>query len=169
MLGTIVNSLVANSNQRGITLVEVMIAIAIIAIVAAIAVPSYQSQIARQNLVLASENLVSDIKFARSEALKRSDEVEFAITSGANWSYVISDSTSNEIKNVSSSNYSGISGLTLTNLASGAFSFDGVRGLANVPTNTTVSFSASGDSATVVINVVGRAWICDLSGYEDCP
>mgnify|MGYP000020580947 CR=1 FL=1 len=163
------NRLVTSAKQGGITLIEVMIAIAIIAIVAAIAVPAYQSQIARQNLVLVSENLISDIKFARSEALKRSDEVEFAITSGANWSYVISDNASNEIKSVSSSNYSGISGLTLTNLASGAFSFDGVRGLSNVPGNATITFNASGDSASVVVNVVGRAWICDLSGYEDCP
>lgn len=153
----------------GITLIEVLVAVAIIAIVAAIALPYYQSHITRQNLVLVSETLVSDLKLARSEALKRSDDVLFSITSGANWSYVITDSTSTEIKNVSSSNFSNISELTLTNLGSGAFSFDGVRGLSNIPSDATISFVAPGNSASVVLNVAGRAWICDLSGYEDCP
>jgi prepilin-type N-terminal cleavage/methylation domain-containing protein len=153
----------------GITLIEVLVAIAILAIVAAIALPAYQSQIARQNLVLVAETLVSDIKLARSEALKRSDEVSFSITSGANWSYVISDSASTQIKSVSSSNFSNITELTLSNLGGGSFSFDGVRGLSDVPGNATITFNASGDSASVVVNVVGRAWICDLSGYEDCP
>lgn len=159
----------ARAQQAGITLIEVLIAIAIIAIITSIAVPSYQSQIARQSLVLVAESFVSDIKLARSEALKRSDDVSIVITSGANWSYVVSDSASNQIKSVSSTNYSNISGLTLTNLASGAFSFDGFRGLTDVPNDAKVSFSTSGESASVVMNVVGRAWICDLSGYEDCP
>ena len=153
----------------GITLIEVLVAIAIIAIVAAIALPAYQSQIARQNLVLVAETFVSDIKLARSAALKRSEDVSFSITSGANWSYVISDSASTEIKRVSSSNFSNISELTLTDLGSGAFSFDGVRGLSNIPSDAKISFVASSNSASVVLNVVGRAWICDLSGYEDCP
>lgn len=55
--------------QRGFTLVELMIAIAIVAILAAIAVPSMQSITANRKASKLSHELQIDIMYARNQAM----------------------------------------------------------------------------------------------------
>ena len=58
--------------QAGFTLIELMVVVAIAAILASMAVPSFQSLLARRAATAAADSLVSDMTLARSEALKRS-------------------------------------------------------------------------------------------------
>jgi type IV fimbrial biogenesis protein FimT len=60
---------------RGFTTVELMVALAIFALIAAIAAPSFRVFVANQRLRSASFELVSDLVSARSEALKRNTPV----------------------------------------------------------------------------------------------
>ncbi|SFO68424.1 type IV fimbrial biogenesis protein FimT [Ectopseudomonas composti] len=70
-------------SSRGFTLVELMIVLAIIAIVAAIAVPSYQSSIDAGRKTSAINNLLGALQFARSEAVtRRSDQVKVCASGG---------------------------------------------------------------------------------------
>ena len=63
---------------RGFTLVELMVTLAVLAIVMGIAVPSFQEFVKRNQLASAANNLVSSLALARSEAVKRATRVTVA-------------------------------------------------------------------------------------------
>ncbi len=69
-----------NGHQRGFTLIELMIVIVISAIVLAYGVPSFQSFIRNNRLVTETNNLLTDIQIARSEAIKRGAFVSMCIS-----------------------------------------------------------------------------------------
>lgn len=60
---------------RGFTLLELLITLAIVAIVTAVAAPSFSDIIERQRVRSAADNLRSSIELARSEAVKRNSPV----------------------------------------------------------------------------------------------
>lgn len=67
--------LVRMPGQRGFTLVELMVAIAVIAILLMIAVPSFQEAALGSQLRAVANDLVASTHLARSEAIKRNTAV----------------------------------------------------------------------------------------------
>ncbi len=61
--------------NKGLTLIELMVTLVILGIVAAVAVPGYQSLINHNRLTSASNQLLSSVATARSEALKLKEAV----------------------------------------------------------------------------------------------
>lgn len=61
--------------QRGFTLIELLITVAILGVLLALAVPSFQNTIARNNVASAASVLSASISLARSEAVKRGANV----------------------------------------------------------------------------------------------
>jgi type IV fimbrial biogenesis protein FimT len=62
-------------NDAGFTLIELIVTVAIAAIVLAIAVPSFQETITSNRLTTFSNTLVASLNFARSEAIKQNRRV----------------------------------------------------------------------------------------------
>lgn len=70
--------------KKGFTLLELMVTLAVLAIVIGLAVPSFQQMIINNRLNTEVNTLVSALQLARSEAVKRGAEVRVAAVDG-NW------------------------------------------------------------------------------------
>jgi type IV fimbrial biogenesis protein FimT len=68
---------------RGFTLIEAMTVVAMVAIVSAIAAPSFRSFIATMNAKSATFDLIADLATARSEAIKLNQTITLAPVSGS--------------------------------------------------------------------------------------
>ncbi len=87
---------VCNRRIRGFTLIELMVALGIATILVFLAVPSMSAFIKNQRLSSQANDLVADLNFARSEAIKRARPVRICKintsdplncdTTGTNWS-----------------------------------------------------------------------------------
>lgn len=85
----------AAENEKGLTLVELMVAVAIIAVLAAIAVPIYMQDMPRKRLRDAARDLLSQMQSARLNAVSENRRwaVEFDL---ANNRYCVVDSGAND-------------------------------------------------------------------------
>jgi len=66
---------------RGFTLIEAMVAITVMLVLMAVAVPSFRDAAHRSELRSAANDLVTSAHFARSEAIKRNAPVTMCISS----------------------------------------------------------------------------------------
>lgn len=173
-----------NYQQRGVTLVETLMAVTILGIALALAVPSLQDIINKKRIKSAIETLYTDMKLIHSESIKRQSNLFVSFQSGANWCYGVDDSsecdcsTSNDCqidgveKVVRASDFNGIT-MSFTGFTSGVSNsyvqFEGVRGVAS--NSGTVTFSRAGFSATLSSNRLGLLETCsnDLVTYQSCP
>jgi type IV fimbrial biogenesis protein FimT len=64
---------------RGFTLLELMVTIAVLAILTTIAVPNFRDLIQNNRVTTQANELVSALTFARTEAVKRGRNVEVAV------------------------------------------------------------------------------------------
>jgi len=80
--------------MKGFTLVEMMVAIALFALLVAFAYPSYTSFIQNAQIRTTAESIINGLQLARAEAIRRNSNVEFrllnkstgvAVTGGTDW------------------------------------------------------------------------------------
>ncbi len=71
--------------QKGFSLVELMITVAVIGITAAVAIPSYRAWIQNTKVRTAAESILNGIQKARSEALMRNTQVRFTLGANSAW------------------------------------------------------------------------------------
>ena len=69
-------------NAQGLTLVELLIVMAIVAIFAVIGVPGFNSFMAKERLAVATNELYNAYRFARNEALKTSSSMALDAVGG---------------------------------------------------------------------------------------
>lgn len=187
-----------SSRSSGVTLIEVMVAVAIVGMIALIAWPSYQSSISKSRLSGAVEILYQDLQLARSLAIKTACKVTIAFTPSANssWNYQLARSTSCDSvctdpecapKTVNGSQYKDIymSAASFTyidqgnTVETGSIDYDPVRSILyaagedKVIKSGSIDFSTnSGVAVSIKINGVGKVSICTVSGgggYPACP
>jgi type IV fimbrial biogenesis protein FimT len=92
------------NSQRGVTLIELMVAVAVMAIALSLGVPAYSEWIQNTQIRTAAESMLTGVQLARAEGLKRNAAVRFQLTtstdsscalstSGSNWAVSVNDPT----------------------------------------------------------------------------
>jgi len=133
--------------SRGFTLIELMIVIALIAIIAGIAVPNYQSSMQNTRETSARNSLVGALQLARSEAITRNITVTVT-TADSTW--VVNDGTDD---------------IRVIEIPDGVAADDvAVTFQANGRPQTTATIDISGRDVT--LNALGRASIAPVSAPD---
>jgi type IV fimbrial biogenesis protein FimT len=76
------------AKQTGFSLIELMVVIAMVAIVAAIAFPTYKDFIKNTRIRSTTESILAGLQKARTEALRRNANVRFDLDSSFNGSWI---------------------------------------------------------------------------------
>jgi prepilin-type N-terminal cleavage/methylation domain-containing protein len=93
--------------HSGFTIVELMTVIAILAVMTAIAVPNFLSWIPEKRLMSASDDVFSNLQYARIGAIRNNTDWALEFNTGANSYIVLSDykGTNTVVKSVALSSY----------------------------------------------------------------
>lgn len=175
--------------QHGFSIIEAMVVVAIVAILATVAVPSFIELIGKQRLKGAASVLYGDLQYARSEAVQRNIPVTVTFTAGnsATWCYIIHTVVTGttctcgasgsctgsavNLKNVSGADSSGVTmALALTGGAT-EIPFEPRQGMATTSGNITLT-GINSLQVQNQVNLLGRVRLCSpggaVSGYPSC-
>lgn len=175
--------------QKGFTLVELMVTVAIAAILISIAIPSFSSMITNNRLNTISSDLAEVISFARSESIKRNRSITFCraaaanstgCTTGTSWSHwivkqnVTSSDEDDVINRGSISSHNGSIQVTTDNITNSGISFttDGLaRSNSSLLSGAKITVCSTNDIAEPIrnINIGAASQISITKDSGDCP
>lgn len=152
--------------HRGLTLVELAIALAVVAILGTLALPSMGRQLERHRLHAAAQALASDLAEARFEAARRGQSLHLGLRTDAAWCWAVTpapgcDCTraqACQLKRVHADEHRGV------RLVAGAplqFDADG-----RVSGPMTATLEAGSERLRVEVGALGRARVCDPQGLQ---
>jgi type IV fimbrial biogenesis protein FimT len=170
--------------QHGLSLLEVAIVVAILAIVGATAVPSFTALVDARRLDGAATRLATDVQFARGEAIARNRSLRLSLRTGADatcWivhTGNVADCSCTAAGAVCSGDAVAIKSVVLPSTERVAVAgnvasivFDPLHGTSS-PTGTLRLTDARGRSVHHVVNVLGRVRSCSpdsgVPGYPLC-
>ncbi len=156
--------------QNGFNLVELMVTIAVLAILLTITAPSLSDMLERRQLRGAAESIYAHLYYARMEALKKNRKIFVSFSSGDNgaWCFGLDDTAACDCNTPNDCQIDSIGKVTsgvnypvvdFSQTFGGKTNFEPRRGTAN---NGTATFRiASGEQKNIVVSSLGRV------RYED--
>ena len=161
---------------RGLTLIELMVALAIVALLMTLAVPSFGSVLARHRLKAAAEQLAADLAEARLLAAQRGHALHLNLHGGAPWCWAVTTTSgcdcrvaqSCQLKTVRAADHPGVTlldGRELRIDAPGLGTLRAADGHALLQ-------GREGAALRVALTPLGRAKVCApgaaVAGYTAC-
>jgi type IV fimbrial biogenesis protein FimT len=162
------------SDQDGFTLLELMVAIAVLSILVLVALPSFRDLLVLQRIKGAAELVQTDLMLARSEAVRRNAPVFVSLNTGAQGCLGIGTSQcscSTGSCNIKLTNFSPTSGafpgIQLSSASATDLQFTAIRGAPNV-INPAISLSSTDTTPTrqitVKLSMLGLTSACTPNG-----
>jgi type IV fimbrial biogenesis protein FimT len=169
--------------QKGFNLVELLVGIAILAILLVMAAPSFYGLIQNDFSITLSNNMITSLNYARSEAIKRGSNVSVCASSdtsftscGTNWAngwiVFLNPTGSNAISTATVLRTQSVdrTGATITTAPSMSIATYTSNGFAtNTTSNVTMTIKTSGCTAdygrSIAISLTGRLSVSNVS----CP
>ena len=164
--------------QTGFTLVELMIVVALVAILLALAAPSFRETIARNRLEGVAGELSTDFQYARSEAVARNAQVGLFVGSNCYTVFAVNGTapsaacvhaTPIKVVPIEAASIS-LAFLSTATTLQAYIQFDPVRGMAADSTGNdwqgqvTVSTSVGNWQLSTAVSNAGRVKTCSPSG-----
>ena len=151
--------------KAGFTLIELLIVLAFLSIIMGVAVPSFGNMVQRNRDVSIVNQLLADVRLARTEAIKRRVNVQVVSAAGG-WSngWIVEEAVSGDDIRIAAA----LTNATITTAETTNLAFD-TRGVTN-QTNAYVLVYTPGDCTDqrqVTINISIFARISKVSG--NCP
>lgn len=148
-------------HDQGLTLVELMVTVAVLAIFLAVAAPNLMQLLLKMRLEGVGNELRTDLQYARSESIRLKQVVSLASAADGS-GYSITDSGGNSLKSVT------FAAGTSIGLTSGApvpsVSFDPLRGFATVTGGFTLSAANLTPTLKISTDSLGRVTECANQG-----
>ena len=183
-------------NQRGFTLIELMITLVVVAVGVALAVPTYENIQQRRQTTAQAEELAAFLGYAQSEAVKSNEliSVELTWTDANNWCIGANEGTAGcdcTEAVTTEPDYCSLNGMPhiMTSVANAkssmsaysadtTFVYDPIRGIKNTGDLANHAYTLQSDNAdwSLQVNVgpTGRIRVCNpdankkVSGYDLC-
>ncbi len=152
--------------RSGVTLLEVCVALAVLAVLGSLAVPALAQRMARERLVLAAESLVADLTEARFQAVRQAATVTLLAQPGPAWRWQVQGLSARALStnganggSLSPTLHSAHPGVRMTQGNAVQLLGDGTARAATVA----VFESTHGDRLQVDLLTLGRSRICNRS------
>lgn len=167
----------ARAMHRGVTLIELMVGVTIVAILLAFGLPSFSTWIQNSQIRTAAESVQNGLQLARAEAVRRNADVQFALA-GTNWTVGCATATANCPASIQAR--SGTEGSAYAAVASSEVLPSGAPVASPVFTGTVIfnglgrvnpaSLGAGNNASFLVSNIQGNCVACAAgSAWSDCP
>lgn len=170
---------ITRSSERGFTLIELMISVAVVGVLSVLALPEFNQWIANTKIRSTTESILAGFQFARTEAVRRNRGVQIQLNSDTGWT-VTEVATGTALQARPATEGSGGISLAIllsdaTTPASGTVVFNGLGRVANatpitqVDVDSTAINAASTRELRITVNAGGRVRACDPSKPSTDP
>lgn len=155
--------------QRGFTLIEAMVVVAVVAVVASIAAPSLATMVTNNRVRTAADGLLSGLQLARAEAIRRNTLVSFTLDTAPGWTVaVVAPAATVQRRPAGEGSGSGLQITSLNNQTNLRFDATGMVAGFNTAANlsqVTIAppAGAAGDSLRIDVFAGGQIRLCNLS------
>lgn len=157
---------------------ELLVVLTIIVVLVLIAVPSFLTFIQEFRVTANGENLLYNLQYARSEAIKRNANIVVTFSAIDPWCYGINVGSSCTCATAGSCTLGSFAApaphlttMTTSGLASNSLTFEGTRG-ALTNGKTTITFTVYGQTTAMAVesSALGNMFMCSstVSGYPAC-
>jgi len=168
--------LVSRTHQRGLTIVELMIALTITTVILAIGVPSFGVWVQNTRIRNAADAIVNGMNLARGEAVRRNTAVMFEIDSGSGWVVSVGGDTIQErpasdgSADITVTPTTGATQVTFNGVGAMVANADGSASITDVDIESDlVTLSHGARPLRVLVSRAGSIRMCDPNVDADDP